>query len=106
MPSRLEGIETDAAFSAVAHGSRSHVPSRLEGIETHNVPLDGPDSRGSHVPSRLEGIETHIRCFRVCLICLNKVHMCLPVWRELKHGSERCHTETNEFTCAFPFGGN
>ena len=58
------------------------MPSRLEGIETGEcVMLEHNFSLRSHVPSRLEGIET-----------------------SSKRAAEKFAFE--EFTCAFPFGGN
>ena len=84
VPSRLEGIETKVQeffnfFILVS----SHVPSRLEGIETKDLHLFAIPVNSSHVPSRLEGIETPVQLPEYCAGNLS-VHMCLPVWRELK----------------------
>ena len=38
-----------------------------------------------HVPSRLEGIETNLAQLSDCEGHLERVYMCLPVWREWKH---------------------
>ena len=110
VPSRLEGIETVSGRALsrqfggvhmclpvwrelkrvfIRHRTRpgescSHVPSRLEGIETRfRRRSSDPFLVCSHVPSRLEGIETRSDRKNLWLV-LTSVHMCLPVWRELK----------------------
>ena len=61
----------------------SHVPSRLEGIETQSICAR---RRGLGVVHMCLPVWRELKLFGCVSVCLyaGDVHMCLPVWRELK----------------------